>query len=223
MDKCPCMFMSDGRWRLSATRIRCPQHETDRRTSRPSTGGASILRRDAGRRRSRQQLPDGGPQNAGQLKNNRISNRFAALAARAWGRRAASRYLGVGGDRWWRLARRAPAAALMHFRRRGPAPLAVMQLGCISSGGGGPEDVELSSFDAAEVHHGPDPSARPIGMHHRGGRRDTGGATRKHDGFRQVRAPHYGHVQHRTGTHHPGGTRAGDPGRAAASSAAGHE
>jgi len=35
--------------------------KTDRRTSRPSTGGASILRRDAGRRRSRHSLPDGGP------------------------------------------------------------------------------------------------------------------------------------------------------------------
>ena len=46
----------------------------DRRTSRPSTGGASILRRDAGRRRSRHSLQDGGPLVATteeQLKNNR--------------------------------------------------------------------------------------------------------------------------------------------------------
>lgn len=45
---------------------------TDRRTLRPSSGGASILRRDAGRRRSRQSLSDGGPLSA-QLKNNRIA------------------------------------------------------------------------------------------------------------------------------------------------------
>ena len=56
------------------------KHEMDRRTTRPSTGGASILRRDAGRRRSRHPLPDGGPTRVDnrrtteeQLKNNRTA------------------------------------------------------------------------------------------------------------------------------------------------------
>ena len=47
-------FMTDAEWCRACQRLRCLQHETDRRTTRPSTGGASTLRRDAGRRRSRQ-------------------------------------------------------------------------------------------------------------------------------------------------------------------------
>jgi len=45
----------------------------------------------------------------------------------------------------------------------------------------------------------------------------------KHDGFRQVSARHYRHVQHRTGTDHPSGARTRDPGRAATPSAPGSE
>src|SRR5215510_13207006 len=45
----------------------CSVIETDRRTTRPETGGASTLRRDAGRRRSRQPYRCGGPSRAHQI------------------------------------------------------------------------------------------------------------------------------------------------------------
>jgi hypothetical protein len=190
MDECPCRFMSDGRWRLSAVLLPCPQHETDRRTSRPSTGGASILRRDAGRRRSRQKLPDGGPPNATteeQLKNNRIahneriahhnriSNCFAATGRSRVGTSSGLAVSGVGQG-----AARRPfdsRAPLMHIRRRPAGAVIVMQLGCISSCGGSSRDIDppgsdgdplarSASRDAAEAHHGRNLSAPPICMHH---------------------------------------------------------
>ena len=57
----PCRFMTNGRSGTAPTRPIVWSSRTDRRTPRPSTGGASTLRRDAGRRRSRQICPCGGP------------------------------------------------------------------------------------------------------------------------------------------------------------------
>ena len=189
MDKCPCRFMSDGRWRLSAVLLPCPKHETDRRTSRPSTGGASLLRRDAGRRRSRQQLPDDGPPNATteeQLKNNRIahneriahhnriSNCSPQLAARAWGRRAASRCLGWPGRGAppVRLSRTVDAyPAPGRGRRRSDAARLHIKLWRVVADIDPPRsDVDplarSASRDAAEAHHGWNLSAPPICVHH---------------------------------------------------------
>jgi len=235
--------MSDGRWRLSAVLLPCPQHETDRRTSRPSTGGASILRRDAGRRRSRQQLPDDGPPNATteeQLKNNRIahneriahhnriSNCFAATGRSRVGTSSGLAVSGAGQG-----AARRPfdsRAPLMRIRRRGAGAAAVMQLGCISSCGGSSRTsihhartsilslVPLPVMQPKRITDGTSPLRRSVCITFTGTR-----SADKHDGFRQVSARHYRHVQHRTGTDHPSGARTRDPGRAATPSAPGSE
>ena len=75
---------------------------TDRRPSRPSTGGASTLRRDAGRRRSRQSCRTA-VLRSGQLKNNRITIEY--LPARRPSR------IGVTGWSSWRPAPNDPAVS----------------------------------------------------------------------------------------------------------------
>src|SRR4051794_34262378 len=61
MDIWPTEFMTDGRYRPRGDAPNVWSSRTDRRSSRLSTGGASTLRRDAGRRRSRQTCLNGGP------------------------------------------------------------------------------------------------------------------------------------------------------------------
>src|SRR4051794_21321846 len=61
MDIWPTQFMTDGRYRRRGDAPNVWSSRTDRRSTRLSTGGASTLRRDAGRRRSRQTCLNGGP------------------------------------------------------------------------------------------------------------------------------------------------------------------
>jgi len=178
--------MSDGRWRLSAVLLPCPQHETDRRTSRPSTGGASLLRRDAGRRRSRQQLPDDGPPNATTEEQPNSAQRTHCapqpnieLFRRNWplARGDVERPRGV----WGWPGRGAPPVRLSRTvdaypapgrgRRRGDAARLHIKLWRVVADIDPPRsDVDplarSASRDAAEAHHGWNLSAPPICVHH---------------------------------------------------------
>src|SRR6478752_5791863 len=61
LDIRPGELRTNGRAGVARSRSIVWPSRTDRRTSRPSTGGASTLRRDAGRRRSRHSCLNGGP------------------------------------------------------------------------------------------------------------------------------------------------------------------
>src|SRR6185369_6876089 len=80
----PCRFMTNGRSGAAPTGPIVWSSRTDRRTPRPSTGGASTLRRDAGRRRSRHICPCGGPSTIppnDPLVDEAARRRVAALVA----------------------------------------------------------------------------------------------------------------------------------------------
>jgi hypothetical protein len=105
MDICPCRFMSDGRWHVTAVRLRCPQHENgppdiktiDRRRVAPPAGCRATTEPAtvAGRRSAERCTTEEQPNSALHQQRTRQPNieQFTALAARAWGRRAASRCL----------------------------------------------------------------------------------------------------------------------------------
>ena len=245
MDICPCRYMSDGRWHLTAVRLRCPQHENgppdiktiDRRRVAPPAGcrvttePATV----AGRRSAERCTTEEQPNSALHQQRTRQPNieQFTALAARAWGRRAASRCLGVvaacriGGQvvaspGGLGAARRGDPARAMHIACRRAAVFSAMRLACIRRPAGRgafapypsgspplmrPNCITNRPLRAPEVHASPNVHANAY----------------KHDRFRQVRARHCPHVQHRIGTDHPGGARTRDPGRAAPTPAPGRK
>ena len=146
---------------------------------------------------------------------------FTALAARAWGTssglavsggRSGGSHRRPGGSACGRLP---PILPVMHISRRRAVVFSVMRLACTRRPAGRgafapypsgspplmrPNCITNRPLRAPEVHASPNVHANAY----------------KHDRFRQVRARHCPHVQHRIGTDHPGGARTRDPGRAAA-------
>jgi len=239
MDICPCRFMSDGRWHVTAVRLRCPQHENgppdiktiDRRRVAPPAGcrvtaePATV----AGRRSAERCTTEEQPNSALHQQRTRQPNfeQFTALAARAWGRRAASRCLGWPGRGAppVRLSRTVDAyPAPGRGRRRSDAARLHIKLWRVVADIDPPRsDVDPLARSAPvmqpkRITDGTSPLRRSVCITFTGTR-----SASKHDGFRQVSARHYRHVQHRTGTDHPSGARTRDPGRAATPSAAGSE
>ena len=246
MDICPCRFMSDGRWHVTAVRLRCPQHENgppdiktiDRRRVAPPAGcrvtaePATV----AGRRSAERCTTEEQPNSALHQQRTRQPNieQFTALAARAWGRRAASRCLAVvaagriGGQALASpgglgAARRGDPARAMHISWRRAA---------LFSGDAPRLHTTTSRTGRVCAYRSESPRLmRPTCITDRTLPRGQGSCITerpgerapKHDRFRQVRARHCPHVQHRIGTDHPGGARTRDPGRASPTPAPGRQ